>query len=46
MSYMKEMKYEREMREFFAREHEQEMADLRLIVERLKAELEVAKKKR
>ena len=39
MSYMKEMKYEKEMREFFKQEFDEEIAKLNLVIEQLKGEL-------
>jgi hypothetical protein len=39
MSYMKEMKYQKEMQEFFKQEFDEEIAKLNLVIEQLKGEL-------
>ena len=39
MSYMREMKYQKEMQEFFKQEFDEEIAKLNLVIEQLKGEL-------
>lgn len=39
MSYMQEMKYQKDMQEFFKKEFDEEISKLNLVIEQLKGEL-------
>lgn len=39
MGYMQEMKYEKDMRDFFKKEFDEEISKLNLVIEQLKGEL-------